>query len=106
MMIKPFLMLRGIKTKYEAYHGIHITDGAIEAAVKLSRRYIAGRQLPDKAVDLLDTAATRVKMSLTSKPPKLELMYSRLKSLEMAINSQQKDSDMDLVYRSGNALRS
>ena len=67
------LMMRGIKTKYEAYHGIHITDEAIEAAVKLSRRYIAGRQLPDKSVDLLDTAATRVKMSLTSKPPKLEL---------------------------------
>jgi type VI secretion system protein VasG len=94
---KAILMLRGIKAKYEAYHGIHITDGAIEAAVKLSRRYIAGRQLPDKAVDLLDTASTRVKMSLTSKPAKLELMISRLKSVEMAINTQQKDSDMDLV---------
>lgn len=94
---KASLMLRGIKNKYEAYHGIHITDGAVEAAVKLSRRYIAGRQLPDKAVDLLDTAATRVKMSLTSKPPKLELMHSRLKSLEMAINSQQKDFNMDLA---------
>ena len=94
---KAILMLRGIKTKYEAYHGIHITDEALEAAVKLSRRYIAGRQLPDKAVDLLDTAATRVKMSLTSKPPKLELMISDLKSVEMAINTQQKDSDMDLI---------
>jgi type VI secretion system protein VasG len=94
---KAILMLRGIKAKYEAYHGIHITDGAIEAAVKLSRRYIAGRQLPDKAVDLLDTASTRVKMSLTSKPAKLELMISRLKSVDMAINTQQKDSDMDLV---------
>ena len=94
---KAILMLRGIKTKYEAYHGIHITDEALEAAVKLSRRYIAGRQLPDKAVDLLDTAATRVKMTLTSKPAKLELMISHLKSVEMAINTQQKDSDMDLV---------
>jgi len=93
---KAVLMLRGIKTKYEVYHGIHITDEALEAAVKLSRRYIAGRQLPDKAVDLLDTAATRVKMSLTSKPPKLELLISEMKSVEMAINSQQKDSDMDL----------
>ena len=64
--------------------------------LKLSRRYIAGRQLPDKAVDLLDTAATRVKMSLTSKPPKLELLISGLKSIDMAINSQQRDSDMDL----------
>ena len=94
---KAMLMLRGIKTKYESYHGIHITDAAIEAAVKLSRRYIAGRQLPDKAVDLLDTAATRVKMSLTSKPPKLELMISQLKSVDMAIGTQKKDSDMDLV---------
>jgi type VI secretion system protein VasG len=93
---KAVLMLRGIKTKYEGYHGIHITDEALEAAVKLSRRYIAGRQLPDKAVDLLDTAATRVKMSLTSKPPKLELLISDMKSVEIAINSQQKDSDMDL----------
>jgi type VI secretion system protein VasG len=94
---KAILMLRGIKNKYEAYHGIHITDGAIEAAVKLSRRYIAGRQLPDKAVDLLDTAATRVKMSLTSKPPALELLSSRLKSIEIAIASQQKDSDLDIA---------
>jgi type VI secretion system protein VasG len=94
---KAILMLRGIKNKYEIYHGIHITDGALEGAVKLSRRYIAGRQLPDKAVDLLDTSATRVKMSLTSKPPKLELLISSSKSVEMAINSQQKDSDLDLV---------
>jgi len=94
---KAILMLRGIKTKYETYHGIHITDEALEAAVKLSRRYISGRQLPDKAVDLLDTSATRVKMSLTSKPPKLELIISELKSVEMAINSQQKDSDLDLA---------
>ena len=94
---RAVLMLRGIKTKYEGYHGIHITDEALEAAVKLSRRYIAGRQLPDKAIDLLDTAATRVKMSLTSKPPKLELLISELKATEMAINSLQKDSDMNLV---------
>jgi type VI secretion system protein VasG len=93
---KAILMLRGIKSKYEGYHGIHITDEALEAAVKLSRRYIAGRQLPDKAVDLLDTSATRVKMSLTSKPPKLELLISELKSADIAISSQQKDSEMDL----------
>ncbi|MGE5679635.1 MAG: type VI secretion system ATPase TssH [Bacillota bacterium] len=94
---KAILMLRGIKNKYEAYHGIHITDEALEAAVKLSRRYLAGRQLPDKAVDLLDTAATRVKMSLTSKPPKLELLISSFKSLELSINSQQKDYDLELI---------
>lgn len=99
---RAVLMLRGIKAKYEGYHGIHITDEALEAAVKLSRRYIAGRQLPDKAVDLLDTAATRVKMSLTSKPPKLELLISELKSTDMAINSLQKDSDMNLVFNKEN----
>ena len=90
------LMMRGIKEKYEGYHGIHITDEAVEAAVKLSRRYIAGRQLPDKAVDLLDTAATRVKMSLTSKPPKLELKISEMKSIELALKSLQKDMDLDI----------
>lgn len=93
---KAVLMLRGIKEKYEGYHGIHITDEALEAAVKLSRRYIAGRQLPDKSIDLLDTAATRVKMSLTSKPPKLELMIGELKSTDIAIASLQKDADMKL----------
>jgi type VI secretion system protein VasG len=99
---KAILMLRGIKEKYEAYHGIHITDEALEAAVKLSRRYIAGRQLPDKAIDLLDTAATRVKMSLTSKPPKLELLISELKSTEIAIASLQKDTDLELVVNKEN----
>lgn len=93
---KAMLMLRGIKTKYEAYHGIHITDEAIAAAVKLSRRFIAGRQLPDKAVDLLDTSATRVKMSLTSKPPSLELEISRLKSINLEIETLQKDSDLSI----------
>jgi len=93
---KARLMLRGIKNTYEAYHGIHITDEAIASAVKLSRRFIAGRQLPDKAVDLLDTAATRVKMSLTSKPPSLELLIAKLKSVNMEIASLQKDADLNI----------
>ena len=93
---KAMLMLRGIKEKYEAFHGIHISDLAIETAVKLSRRYIAGRQLPDKAVDLLDTSATRVKMSLTNKPPKLELMHSELNSIELEMGIVQKDHDLNI----------
>ncbi|MFH1197536.1 MAG: type VI secretion system ATPase TssH [bacterium] len=93
---KAMLMLRGIKNKYESYHGIHITDEAVAAAVKLSRKYIAGRQLPDKAVDLLDTAATRVKMSLTSKPPVLELEISRLNSINMEIASIEKDHKLEI----------
>lgn len=98
---QAMIMLRGIKEKYEAYHGIHITDSAIAAAVQLSRRYIAGRQLPDKAVDLLDTAATRVKMSLTSKPPSLELAHSRLKSVDMEIAAIQKDADLMIGNHEG-----
>ena len=93
---KAMLMLRGIKSKYEAYHGIHISEQAIETAVKLSRRFIAGRQLPDKAVDLLDTSATRVKMSLTNKPPKLELMISRANALNLELETVQKDQDLNI----------
>ncbi|MFC1852067.1 type VI secretion system ATPase TssH [candidate division CSSED10-310 bacterium] len=90
------VMIRGIKKKYEQYHGIHISDEAIEAAVKLSRRYIAGRQLPDKAVDLLDTGATRVKMSLTSKPPSLTMAISDLQSLELQIEMMQQDQSLGI----------
>jgi type VI secretion system protein VasG len=93
---KAILMLRGIKNKYEGYHGIHIADDALEAAVKLSRKFIAGRQLPDKAIDLIDTAATRVKMSLTSKPPSLEFALSELKSVELEIETLQKDHDLKI----------
>jgi type VI secretion system protein VasG len=96
---KAMLMLRGIKTKYEGFHGIHISDGAIEAAVRLSRKYIAGRQLPDKAVDLLDTAATRVKMSLTSRPPSLELAVGDLRSLNLKIDILQHDQDLKIADR-------
>ncbi|WP_208950359.1 type VI secretion system ATPase TssH [Rahnella sp. ChDrAdgB13] len=62
------LMLRGLKSRYAEHHGVHITDDAVRAAVTLSRRYLTGRQLPDKAVDLLDTAAARVRMSLDTVP--------------------------------------
>ncbi|MDB5830533.1 MAG: ClpB protein [Caballeronia sp.] len=62
------LMLRGLKARYAHHHGVHITDAAVSAAVRLSRRYLTGRQLPDKAVDLLDTAAARVRMSLDATP--------------------------------------
>ncbi|MGB3861097.1 MAG: type VI secretion system ATPase TssH [Candidatus Aminicenantaceae bacterium] len=95
---KAMLMLRGIKDRYEKYHGIHISDAAIETAVKLSRRYIAGRQLPDKAVDLLDTATTRVKMSLTSKPPNLELTESELNSIKLEIEMLEKDQDLNIKH--------
>uniref|UniRef100_A0A8R2B9Z2 AAA+ ATPase domain-containing protein n=1 Tax=Acyrthosiphon pisum TaxID=7029 RepID=A0A8R2B9Z2_ACYPI len=62
------LMLRGLKSRYAQHHGVHITDEAVRAAVTLSRRYLTGRQLPDKAVDLLDTASARVRMSQDTVP--------------------------------------
>ncbi len=65
------LMLRGLKSRYAEHHGVHIADEAVRAAVTLSRRYLTGRQLPDKAVDLLDTAAARVRMSLDTVPEAL-----------------------------------
>jgi len=77
------LMLRGLKTRYARHHGVHITDEAVRAAVTLSRRYLTGRQLPDKAVDLLDTAAARVRMNLDTVPEPLIRMKSAITALEM-----------------------
>jgi type VI secretion system protein VasG len=75
-------ILRGLKDKYEEVHGVAIRDDAVQAAADLSNRYITGRQLPDKAVDLLDTAAARVKISLTAKPDTLEDRERRMAALE------------------------
>ena len=61
-------ILRGLKERYEVHHGVDITDSAIIAAAKLSTRYITDRQLPDKAIDLIDEAASRIRMELDSKP--------------------------------------
>lgn len=77
------LMLRGLKARYAHHHGVHITDDAVRAAVTLSRRYLTGRQLPDKAVDLLDTAAARVRMTLDTVPEPLTRMKSAITALEM-----------------------
>jgi type VI secretion system protein VasG len=77
------LMLRGLKERYAQHHGVHITDAAIGAAVRLSRRYLTGRQLPDKAVDLLDTAAARVRMSLDATPIAISTQIAEYASLEV-----------------------
>lgn len=83
---KAFLMLRGLKSRYAKYHGVHITDDAVKAAVTLSRRYLTGRQLPDKAVDLLDTASARICMSLDTLPEEL----TRIKAKRYALELEQK----------------
>lgn len=77
------LMLRGLKSRYAEHHNVHITDDAVRAAVTLSRRYLTGRQLPDKAVDLLDTAAARVRMSLDTVPEPLTRIRAQITSLAM-----------------------
>ena len=77
------LMLRGLKSRYAQHHGVHITDDAVKTAVSLSRRYITGRQLPDKAVDLLDTASARVRMSLDTLPEDLTRLKAQISALEM-----------------------
>jgi type VI secretion system protein VasG len=77
------LMLRGLKNRYSKYHHVHIRDEALVAAVKLSRRYIPARQLPDKAVDLIDTAAARVRMGLESPPADLQRARAAVSALEL-----------------------
>ncbi|MGF6741608.1 type VI secretion system ATPase TssH [Paraburkholderia atlantica] len=77
------LMLRGLKTRYAQHHHVHIRDEALVAAVKLSRRYIPARQLPDKAVDLIDTAAARVRMGLDTPPGELQRARAIVAALEL-----------------------
>ena len=77
------LMLRGLKERYANYHNVHIRDEALVAAVRLSRRYIPARQLPDKAVDLIDTAAARVRMGLESPPAELQRAGATVAALEL-----------------------
>ena len=91
------LMLRGLKERYATHHGVHIQDAALKAAVTLSRRYITGRQLPDKGVDLLDTASARVRMSLDTVPEQLTQMNAQLAALEM----EKQAIEQDLVFSSG-----
>lgn len=86
------LMLRGLKTRYAAYHRVHILDEAIVAAVKLSRRYIPARQLPDKAVDLIDTAAARVRIGLESPPAELQRARATVSALELELATLADDA--------------
>ncbi|MGQ7816335.1 type VI secretion system ATPase TssH [Metapseudomonas furukawaii] len=88
------LMLRGLKGRYARHHGVHIEDAAVQAAVSLSRRYLTGRQLPDKAVDLLDTASARVRMSLDCEPQSLVRLASRLSALELEQQALDADSHL------------
>jgi ATP-dependent Clp protease ATP-binding subunit ClpB len=86
-------ILRGLKERYELHHGVDITDPAIVAAAKLSHRYITDRQLPDKAIDLMDEAASRIRMEMDSKPESMDRLERRLVQLKMEAEALKKESD-------------
>ncbi|MBF0271611.1 MAG: ATP-dependent chaperone ClpB [Magnetococcales bacterium] len=86
-------ILRGLKERYELHHGVRITDGAIVAAVTLSDRYITERFLPDKAIDLVDEAAARIRMEITSKPQTIDELDRRILQLEIERSALSKETD-------------
>ncbi|MEQ8265247.1 ATP-dependent chaperone ClpB [Pseudohaliea sp.] len=90
-------ILRGLKERYEVHHGVDITDGAIIAAAKLSQRYITDRQLPDKAIDLVDEAASRIRMEIDSKPEAMDRLERRLIQLKIEREAVKKDDDPGAV---------
>ena len=86
-------ILRGLKPKYEVHHGVDISDSAIIAAAKLSSRYITDRQLPDKAIDLMDEAASRIRLEMDSKPEELDRLDRRLIQLKIEREALKKEKD-------------
>ena len=95
-------ILRGIQEKYEAHHGVRITDAALVAAASLSDRYITGRQLPDKAIDLVDEAASRLRMEIESSPEEIDQLrrsVDRLKMEEFALENESDEASRDRLER-------
>jgi len=92
-------ILRGLKERYAVHHGVEITDPAIVAAATLSHRYIADRQLPDKAIDLMDEAASRIRMEIDSKPEELDRKERRLIQLKIQREALKKEKDAESKKR-------
>ena len=86
-------ILRGLKERYEVHHGVEITDPAIVAAATLSHRYISDRQLPDKAIDLIDEAASRIRIEIDSKPEAMDKLERRIIQLKIEREALKKESD-------------
>ncbi len=86
-------ILRGLKERYEVYHGVHITDDALVAAVQLSSRYITERFLPDKAIDLIDEASSALRLSLENMPPQLEEAHRKITRLEIEKEALKKEAE-------------
>jgi ATP-dependent Clp protease ATP-binding subunit ClpB len=92
-------ILRGLKGRYEVHHGVDITDSAIIAAAKLSQRYITDRQLPDKAIDLIDEAASGIRLEMDSKPEELDKLERRIIQLKMEREALKKEKDQAAKQR-------
>jgi ATP-dependent Clp protease ATP-binding subunit ClpB len=95
-------ILRGLQEKYQAHHGVEITDAALVAAAMLSDRYISGRQLPDKAIDLIDEAASRLRMEIESSPVEIDQLrrqVDRMKMEELALGRETDDASVDRLER-------
>ncbi len=92
-------ILRGLKERYETYHKINIKDDAVVAAVQLSHRYISDRQLPDKAIDLIDEAAARLRLEMNSMPEELDEIERKIRQLEIERAAVQRENDMSKIGR-------
>ena len=86
-------ILRGIKEKYELHHGVRISDSALVAAATLSHRYITDRFLPDKAIDLMDEAASRLRMEVDSKPEELDALDREILQKQIEVEALRRESD-------------
>jgi ATP-dependent Clp protease ATP-binding subunit ClpB len=95
-------ILRGLKDRYEVHHGVRITDGAIVAAVQLSNRYISDRFLPDKAIDLIDEAASKLRIEIDSMPEELDTLERKIKQLEIEKEALQREKDEESQERINN----
>ncbi|MBY0328894.1 AAA family ATPase [Patescibacteria group bacterium] len=104
--VDAIAILRGLKEKYELYHGVHITDDAIIAAVNFSTRYITNRFLPDKAIDLLDEACSALRMALENKPPVLEEAHRKIMRLEIEKEALKKDLEKDIESAAAKTAKS
>jgi ATP-dependent Clp protease ATP-binding subunit ClpB len=98
-------ILRGLKERYEVHHGVRITDGAVVAAARLSNRYIGDRFLPDKAIDLIDEAASRLRIEIDSMPQEIDEVERRIMQLEIERQALQKEKDPASVERRANLER-
>ncbi len=92
-------ILRGLKERYEVHHGVRITDGAIVAAVQLSNRYITDRFLPDKAIDLIDESASKLRIEIDSMPEELDAVERKVKQLEIEREALNREKDSDSALR-------